>query len=323
MSSNDTENYRHYGLIAVDKQGGNVLFLDADSYAVQQTLNSFPPRPHELIMLEQRHKAYVPIYGDGVHGDNPHPGHKIAVIDLQRRVVSGFIDTAPLESPHTGRIAADGRLYVCCENSAAVLVIDTASDRIVGRIDTPSVNTHRLTIVPSGERLFTENEEDASITAIDIRQSPGRVVANIPMPGPVNGIAASPRHPWLVATDADRPVLYVVDSDTCQLKNTLPLTGHKNGGQVVRFNQEGSLLVVIGDQEPVISLFDGELNPLAQIGVGNKPMDGCFSPDNRTLLIANEKDGTLSVIDVEQMRVVATPRVGEGCEVLAYFALPA
>jgi hypothetical protein len=33
------------------------------------------------------------------------------------------------------------------------------------------------------------------------------------------------------------------------------------------------------------------------VAVGNQPMDGCFSADNRSLLIANQGDGSLSLID--------------------------
>lgn len=310
-----------HGLIAVDKQGSNILFLDPRSYAVQQRLDGFPPKPHELVIAPDKMKAYVPIFGDGAHGDNPHPGHKIAVIDLAHRTIKSFIDVSPLNSPHTGRIGNDGRLYLCCENSRAIVVIDTDTDEIVERIDTPSAKTHRLTITASGQKLFTDNEEDASITAVDISSSPSRVLETIALPGPISGIAASPRHSYLVATAADKPALYVIDTDQHRLRDTLELKGHQKGSQIARFNSDGSLLVVIGDFEPIVSLFDGELTPLAQVGVGNKPMDGCFSPDNRTLLIANEEDGTLSVIDLQQFQVVATPRVGEGCEVLSYFPL--
>ncbi|MFT4464510.1 MAG: WD40 repeat domain-containing protein [Sodalis sp. (in: enterobacteria)] len=227
-----------YGLIAVDKQGSNVLFLDADSYVVQQRLNGFPPRPHELMIAASKMKAYVPLYGDGVHGDNPNPGHKIAVIDLARCTLRGFIDISPLQSPHTGRIGDDGRLYLCCENSRAIVVIDTDNDRVVERIATPSANTHRLTIMPSGKKLFTENEEDASITVVDIAVSPGRVLDTIAMPGPIGGIAAPPS----LCGGHGRPALYIVDSDSHQLRGTLPLNDHHHSAQVVRFNHDGSLL---------------------------------------------------------------------------------
>ena len=309
------------GLLAVDKQGNRVLFLDPDTFAVQQELNAFPPRPHELLMLPEQDKAYVPIYGDGIHGDNPHPGHKVAVIDLRKRQISGFIDLSPLQSPHSGQLGRDGKVYLCCENSAAVAVIDPVTDRVEKMIKLPSHNAHRLTLSPSGRKLFTENEEDASITVVDLCEAEGRIIDNILLPGPISGIAASPKHPYLVASAADAPLLYVVDRQSHRIRQRIKLTAHQQPCQVVRFSANGERLVAIGDQESLITLFDDLLNPLGDVPVGNKPMDGCFSADNRTLLIANEGDGTLSVIDLLQMKVVATPNAGKGCEVLSYFQL--
>ncbi len=62
------------GLIAIDKVGNQVLFLDPDSYETVLTLDGFAPRVHELLIAPDRSVAYVPIYGDGIHGRNPHPG---------------------------------------------------------------------------------------------------------------------------------------------------------------------------------------------------------------------------------------------------------
>lgn len=125
----------------------------------------------------------------------------------------------------------------------------------------------------------------------------------------------------MAAAAADRPTLHIVDSDSHQLRGTLTLDLHHQGVQVVRFNADGSQLAVIGDGEPVVTLLDGEITPLASLNVGNKPTDGYFSPDNALLLIANEDDGTLNVIDLHLLQVIATLRVGEGCEVLSYFPL--
>jgi hypothetical protein len=68
------------GLIAVDKVGnrvqvGNrVLFLDPGTYDTELTLEGFAPKVHELLIAPDRRFAYVPIYGDGIHGDNPTRG---------------------------------------------------------------------------------------------------------------------------------------------------------------------------------------------------------------------------------------------------------
>jgi hypothetical protein len=66
------------GLIAIDKIGNKVLFLDPTTYDVTRSLDGFASRLHELLISEDHTKAFIPIYGDGIHGDNPHPGHLIA-----------------------------------------------------------------------------------------------------------------------------------------------------------------------------------------------------------------------------------------------------
>ena len=58
------------GLIAVDKVGNQVLFLDPISYETVLVLDGFAPRVHELLVAPDGGTAYVPIYGDGIHGKN-------------------------------------------------------------------------------------------------------------------------------------------------------------------------------------------------------------------------------------------------------------
>jgi hypothetical protein len=59
------------GLIAVDKVGNHVLFLNPVTYDTELTLEGFAPRVHELLISPDRRLAYVPVYGDGIHGANP------------------------------------------------------------------------------------------------------------------------------------------------------------------------------------------------------------------------------------------------------------
>ena len=214
------------GLLAVDKQGNRVLFLNPDTFAVEQELNAFPPSPHELLMLPHLAKAYVPVFGDDTQGHHPHAGHKIAVIDLRQRRISKFINLHPLISPRFGQLGRDGKVYLCCEKSAVVAVVDPHSDQLERTIPVPSHHAHRLALSPSGRKLFTDNEEDASITVVDLCEASGRVIDNILLHGPIAGLAASPRHPYLVATAADEPVLYVIDRQSHRIRQRLPLPGH-------------------------------------------------------------------------------------------------
>ncbi len=67
------------GLIAIDKMGNKVFFLDPESFETVEVLGGFAPKVHELAISPDHATAYAPIYGDGRHGNNPNPGHLIAV----------------------------------------------------------------------------------------------------------------------------------------------------------------------------------------------------------------------------------------------------
>jgi hypothetical protein len=88
------------GLIAVDKIGNQILSLDPRTYATTLTLDAFAPRVYELAISPDHKTAYVPIYGDGIHGNNPHPGHLIALFDLAAQRHAGDFSTYPYLAPH-------------------------------------------------------------------------------------------------------------------------------------------------------------------------------------------------------------------------------
>lgn len=86
------------GLVAVDKQGDRILFLDPVSLEIESSIENMPTLPHELAIAPDRRRAYVPAYGAGIHGDNPHPNHLVSVIDLTNRKRIEDIDLSPLEA---------------------------------------------------------------------------------------------------------------------------------------------------------------------------------------------------------------------------------
>src|SRR5436190_5484628 len=78
------------GLIMIDKRGELVRFFDPATLKEVSTLKLEAP-PHELAISPDHKTAYVPLYGDGVYGNNPNPGHKIVAIDLATRTVRSTI----------------------------------------------------------------------------------------------------------------------------------------------------------------------------------------------------------------------------------------
>src|SRR5450631_4851780 len=94
------------GMIAVDKKGCKILFLNPTTYETETVLDGFQPTVHELLVIPETGLAYVPIFGDGIHGRNPNPGHVLHVIDLIKRKVVGTLGLSPLSAPPTVRLGA-------------------------------------------------------------------------------------------------------------------------------------------------------------------------------------------------------------------------
>jgi len=305
------------GLIAVDKVGNRVLFLDPVTYATELTLDGFAPKVHELLVAADRRFAYVPIYGDGIHGDNPHPGHLVARFDLRERRHVGDFSTYPYLAPHGLRWGPRGQLYCVCENSGVVLEMDPVSGAIEHVIGVGSNKAHRLEVLPDGSKLYTENEEDTFASVVDL--SARTLTTRIPTPNGTAGIGMSPDGRTVILVDALEPQILVVDTASDEVRATIRLDGHAEAAQIARFSPDGNYLVVTNFEEPLATVFSADLGSQALLHLGRGPMNMAFHEDGETVLIANHNEGSLAVCNLPRAEVLRTVQAGVGIEALSFF----
>jgi YVTN family beta-propeller protein len=303
------------GMIAVDKMGGKVLFLDPATYKTEVVIDGFPRTVHELLIVPETRMAYVPIFGDGVHGRNPNPQHLLCVFDLAKRAHVATIDLRPYIAPHTLKLGPDGLIYITCENSAVVAVIDRASNKVVEAIDSGSTNGHRLIISSDGKRLYTENEEDATVSVIDL---PARkLLGKIKTPRPLAGIAISADDRTVVAVDDAEPKLILIDTEAGRVRDEVVLTDVPKPAQIARYAPDNRLLAVTSLNSDTVSLVDPSFTQQTAIKVGSQPMDMAFRGDE--LFVACQGDGSVHVIDIPNRRAKSSFKAGTGCESLGFF----
>jgi len=303
------------GMIAVDKMGGKVLFLDTVTYRTELVIDGFPRTVHELLIVPETRLAYVPIFGDGVHGRNPNPQHFLCVFDLDRRAHVGTIDLRPYIAPHTLKLGPDGLIYITCENSAVVAVIDRTTNKVVEAIDSGSTNGHRLIIASDGSRLYTENEEDATVSVIDL---PARkLIGKIKTPRPLAGIAISADDRTVVAVDDAEPKLILIDAQAGRVREEVLLEDVPKPAQIARYAPDNSLIGVTSLNSDTVSLIDPSFTEQTAIKVGSQPMDMAFRGDE--LFVACQGDGSVHVIDIPNRRAKGSFQAGTGCESLGFF----
>ncbi len=303
------------GMIGVDKMGAKILFLNPTTYEVEKVLDGFQRTVHELLVVPETGLAYVPIFGDGIHGRNPNPGHTLCIIDLLKREHIGDIDLRPYIAPHTLRLGPDGLIYITCENSAVVAVIDRTTHKVTGAIDSGSTNGHRLIISPDGQRLYTENEEDSEVSVIDLPKR--KLLGKIKTPHPLAGIAISPDGRTVVTVSDAEPALYLIDMASERVSRTVMLKSVSKAAQIARYSPDWSLLGVTSLNSDTVSLISPSFNDQVAIKVGSQPMDMAFR-DNE-LFVACQGDGSVHVIDIPARKWKSSFPAGTGCESLGFF----
>jgi YVTN family beta-propeller protein len=303
------------GMIAVDKMGGKVLFLNPVTYETEVVLGGFPRTVHELLVVPETGLAYVPIFGDGIHGRNPNPQHLLCIFDLNQRTHVGDIDLRPYIAPHTLKLGRDGLIYITCENSAVVAVIDRTTHKVIDAIDSGSTNGHRLIIAPDGGRLYTENEEDGTVSVIDLRKR--TLLGKIKTPRPLAGIAISADGRTVVAVDDAQPTLFLIDTEAGRVHAEVRLEGVPKAAQIARYAPDNSVIGVTSLNSDTVSLIDPSFRQQTAIKVGNQPMDMAFRGDE--LFVACQGDGSVHVIDIPQRLWKHSFRAGTGCESLGFF----
>ena len=261
----------------------------------------------------------MPIYGDGVYGRNPNPGHEIAIIDLESRKQTGTIDVSPYQAPHGIQIDANGTLYVTCDLSRKLLVINPKTRTVEAAIDTEGTG-HWVAVLPDASKAYVANKDDRLfVTVIDLKTR--KVIARVPAPKGTQGIVASPDGKRVIAVDSGNPALIVIDTATDTVVDTVPLEGNQRGSFKPRYSPDGKKLLVCSLSQAVVNILDAtNLRGKQQVvTVGKDPMGFAFAADNKTALVANHGDGTISVIDLAESKVTGTFKAGAGIEAGSYY----
>jgi YVTN family beta-propeller protein len=306
------------GLIMIDKRGGYVRFFDPATLKEISNIKTEAP-PHELAISPDHKTAYVPFYGDGVYGNNPKPDHRIAIIDLTTRQLTGLIDVKPAIAPHGLQVDANGILYATCDLSRVLLIIDPREKKVKASINTEGTG-HWAAVMPDGSKAYVANKDDRKfISVIDLKAR--KMVGYIQMPKGTQGITMSPDGKHVIAIDFIDPKFYVIDTATDKIVDTVNIDQNTIGPFRARYSQDGSTLVTVNSTNKLANILDMK-NPKAPqtvVPVGQQAFGIAFSPDGKTVLVSNHGDGTISVIDLAEKKVVQTFTAGAGIETLSYY----
>lgn len=305
------------GLILIDKVGHHIRFYDPKTWTEISNIE-VGINPHDIALSPDHKTAYVPIYGAGVYGRNPNPNHVIAVIDLASRMQVGTIDVSPYVAPHGIQIDSSGTLYVTCDASRKLLIIDPKTRTIKDAIDTDGTS-HWVAVLPDASKAYAVNKNDRPfITVIDLKAR--KIKTRISVPNGTEGVSASHDGKRVVALDYKDPVLHVIDTATDTIIDNVTLEGNHRAGSRVRFSPDGNEILTDNNEQLLNIISASDLHGRQMIvPIGKTPMGMGFAPDNRTMIVGNHGDGSVSVIDMKEGKELKRFQAGAGIETMTWY----
>jgi DNA-binding beta-propeller fold protein YncE len=322
------------GLIAVDKVGNHIRFYDPETL---REIKSFPapePAAHELAISHDRRLAFVPLYGDGIYGNNKKPNNKILVIDLAAQALVDVIDLGEMTAPHGLVATSDGKLWVVADIPNKLLVVDPATRRIEAAYDCPSKGAHQMALLPDESKVYVSCKEgDLAVFDRQCRTW----MESVPMraPGVTSGNgsgsegvmpAAHCDWPVVVAIDNANNDLRVIDSTNDEEVDRVPLVScppsnpKRSRLAKLMFSPDGRYLVATAYASALAWVIDASnFRRQTLVPVAKGPQGMAFPPDGKSVIVASHDSGLLTRIDLAEPRAVAAYDGGAGIEVLAYY----
>ncbi len=271
---------------------------------------------HTFTAAEQPHEGIASPDGRRYYAAIPNGPH-VVVLDATTfaqvaRVESPFFSSSrpnKSASPHGIAVTDDGaRVYVGLENAdiPGIVVIDTATNRVLKKIDVVLRGGHFLAIQPRTGKLYYPMREDNRVLVLDTATD--AITKIIPLEGGPVGVGFAPNGEVWIHNDGDGAV-HIIDSKTDAVVHTMRDLGKGAGRMAVSADGRFAASTHGGSED--VALIDAKARTvLARIRLGKGPGFPLFSPDGSRLYVMNYGEGDLAVIDTATKAVIARHKAG-------------
>jgi YVTN family beta-propeller protein len=319
-------------LLVLNKSDDTVSLVDLATKDIRATLPT-GDGPHEVAVSPDGRAAVVTNYGD-----SQRPGNSLTVIDVPAKKVVRTIDLGDYSRPHGIAWLQGDDVAVTVEASKALLVVNASEGKVKHAIATDQVGSHMVAVSPKHRRAFTANIGSGSTTVVDLASN--KRLTDVATGKGAEGIAVAPDGSEVWVTNRDADTVSVVDPATLRITATL------EPGQIpirVKFTPDGTRALISNARSGDVAVFDtvtkklvgripmqaaGEQLPrndsrpmVSQFGDGPVPV-GILMPEPLSVaFVANTNADTVTVIDLDTLKIVGRLKAGREPDGLGYSTL--
>ncbi|MET0702627.1 MAG: YncE family protein [Mycobacterium sp.] len=334
-------------LAVVSQSGPTVTFFDAATDTHLDTLELLA-EPHEL-RFDPVHRLLwcTNTYYSGYYHANGGQRTQLTVIDPDARRIVDVVDLAPEHGPHGLALdATGGRLYVSVEGAGdrpgGVVVIDTATRKALGRIDTGAFGPHWFVIDAAGTKGFASNKEAPFVSLVDLAAG---TFTTVEVPGSEGlAVSADGRELYVAAPygsfsseAGERPAtgVRVIDTVAGAVRDVLATedvvipvcltsTGTLLAGEIQMSRHPTSALGTHGPGRLLAFSTETRERIAAVELTGRCPLTITASPDGRLGYVSGVVSSTVDIVDLQTWEVLSSLDIAKrgepGAHGLAYIA---
>ncbi len=209
-----------------------------------------------------------------------------------------------------------GRLYLAHMGADQVVVVDTATEQVVGTIDHISTVTGVL-VVPELGRVFAAAAGDHQVAVIDARNL--KVVAHAGEIGFPDGLDYAPQSHQVFVSDESGGGELVIDARTNDVVATIDVEGEAgnthydpgSGCMIVAVQTHNQLVAIDPTTDQLVARYDLDTDC-------QTPHGFVIDAPRRLAFVACENNARLLVVNLRTIHVIATYPVGGHPDVLAF-----
>jgi YVTN family beta-propeller protein len=263
---------------------------------------------HEVMATPDGKTAFVPIYGNAGVGRPGTDGDHIDIYDVATGKLTGTIKFPHGVRPHRPIWnATNGTFLVSAELDKAAAIIDPKTGKILGEIPTGAEQSHMITLLPGGRKLYSANVHPGSVSVMDV---PGRkLIKVIPISDNTQRLSCSSDGAYVFTADQTTPDLVVIDTktDTIKKRVKLPAVGY---GSTPTPDGKYVLVAMAGREDiAVVDLKTLEVTKTIPTITGLNEI--VVSPDSKWAWASSPKTNSLAKIDLVKGETVKTAPAGK------------
>lgn len=156
-------------MMLIEKCSHCVSWYDIETGALQGRLG-LPDYPHEFVVDDEFHYAYIGHYGVQNSGIDGNDGRSVIVVDIRKQEVAHIYDLGEHARPHGIGLDGQGRLYVLSEWTGHLLVkenpraFDQGWDHIT---PTGGSKCHLFALTEDGQTAYSMNLTSGDVTVFN------------------------------------------------------------------------------------------------------------------------------------------------------------